>query len=609
MRGRICAVCAALCCAGALVAAGSAPARARVTGPTAEPKQPVAYGTGGGAASMSRYGTAAAIKILQQGGNAVDAAVAAATTLGVTEPFVAGPGGGGYFVYYRAKDRKVFTIDGREKAPAGAQPNMFLDAAGNPLPFEQAVESGVSVGVPGQVATWGVALQRFGTRSLATVLEPAEDVATKGFPLDTPLVNAIRSNQAKLARFPASAKLFLPGGKVPSVGDRLRNPDLARTSRQLGRHGYRWFYTGSIASQLSAATRNVAVSPGSAPVAGGTMTATDLANYRAVLRDPVSWTYRGYRMWGMPPSSSGGSTVGETMNILENFNDQSGDRVQALYRYLEALKLAYADRGKYVGDTDFVQVPLKGLLSKAYARQRAGLIGPAAATTPVAAGDPTPFNSTGTATVYQSSSENHEQHTNHLVVADRRGNVVSYTNTIEQIAGSGITLANRGFLLNNELTDFNFLTGTANSVQANKRPRSSMSPTIVTKRGRAVEAIGSPGGSTIITTVTQTLLNQFDFEMSLPEAIEAPRASQTNGATTSAEPGFTSVYGTALQAVGEKFSTPAVNGNLPPYIGIAAGLVFLPHDKLETATESWRGGGGSGQGGGTPKPTPSGYRG
>src|SRR4051812_12000142 len=290
MRGRICALSAAVCCAAALVAVGGAPARAGVTGPTATPKQPVAYGTGGGAATMSPYATAAAVKILRQGGNAVDAAVAAATTLGVTEPFVAGPGGGGYFVYYRARDHKVFTIEGREKAPAGAQPDMFLDASGKQLPFEQAVESGVSVGVPGQVATWGVALRRFGTRSLATVLKPAEDVAAKGFPLDVPLVNAIQTNQAKLARFPASAKLFLPGGKVPSVGDRLRNPDLARTYRQLGRHGYRWFYTGPIASQLSAATRNVAVSPGSAQVAGGTMTATDLANYRAVLRDPVSWT-------------------------------------------------------------------------------------------------------------------------------------------------------------------------------------------------------------------------------------------------------------------------------------------------------------------------------
>src|SRR5689334_11194689 len=204
----------ALACA-ALVGVGGASAhpQAPPLGPLV--KQPVAYGSNGGAASMSPYATAAAIQILKRGGNAVDAAVAAATTLGVTEPFVAGPGGGGYFVYYRAKDHKVFAIDGREKAPAGAQPNMFLDANGTPLPFEQAVESGVSVGVPGQVATWGVALKRFGTMKLAKVLQPAEAVAEKGFPLDTPLVSAIQAQKTKLAHFPASASYYLPGGNVP----------------------------------------------------------------------------------------------------------------------------------------------------------------------------------------------------------------------------------------------------------------------------------------------------------------------------------------------------------------------------------------------------------
>src|SRR3954452_9787536 len=183
-----------------LATAGAGSVAQAAGGPEALPKQPVAYGTGGGAATMSPYATASAIDVLKHGGNAVDAAVAAAATLGVSEPFVAGPGGGGYFVYYRARDHKVFTIDGREKAPGGAQPTMFLDATGKPLPFEQAVESGVSVGVPGQVATWGVALKRFGTRSLARVLRPAEDIATKGFLLDAALVNSIQTNQAKLAR-------------------------------------------------------------------------------------------------------------------------------------------------------------------------------------------------------------------------------------------------------------------------------------------------------------------------------------------------------------------------------------------------------------------------
>src|SRR4051812_14004604 len=570
---------AATCATAALVGAGSAAAHSQVTGPTGLPKQPVAYGARGGAASMSPYATAAAIQILKRGGNAVDAAVAAATTLGVTEPFVAGPGGGGYFVYYRARDHKVFAIDGREKAPAGATPTMFQDATGKDLPFEQAVESGVSVGVPGQVATWGVALRRFGSMSLAKVLEPAETVAEKGFPLDTPLVSAITSQQAKLAHFSPSAAYFLPGGKVPRVGHVLRNPDLARTYRQLGRHGARWFYTGPIGAELAKTTNAPPTTAGTSPVAGGTITAQDMANYAAPVRTPATWTYRGYRLFGMPPSSSGGLTIGEAMNILENF-DQSGDRTQALFRYLEASKLAYADRGKYIGDTDFVNVPMQGLLSKAYAKQRAGLIGATALPTPVAPGDPTPFNGGAAATGFASASNDNEQHTNHLVVADRHGNVVSYTNTIEQIAGSGILLPRRGFLLNNELTDFNFGPGTANSVAANKRPRSSMSPTIVTRHGRAVEAIGSPGGATIITTVLQTLLNQIDFGMTLPEAIEAPRASNTNGSSTNAEPGFIAQFGPGLTALGEKLSSTAPSSALlPPYIGIAAGLVFLPHDR------------------------------
>jgi gamma-glutamyltranspeptidase/glutathione hydrolase len=583
------AVAVALACA-ALVGVGGASAhpQAQPLGPLV--KQPVAYGANGGAATMSPYATAAAIDILKHGGNAVDAAVAAATTLGVTEPFVAGPGGGGYFVYYSARDRKVYAIDGREKAPAGATPDMFLDN-GTPRPFETAVESGVSVGVPGQVATWGVAEDRFGSMSMRKVLEPAEEVADRGFPLDTPLVSAIMGQKTKLAHFAPSAAFYLPGGNPPAVGTILRNPDLAETYREIGQHGWRWFYTGPIASELAQTVQHPPTAPGTPAVSGGTMTAKDMANSTAPVRNPVTWSYRGYQLFGMPPSSSGGLTVGEAMNILENF-DQSGDRIQALFRYIEASKLAFADRGKYDGDSDFVDVPVTGLLSKDYAKQRAALIGDSALTTPVAPGDPAPFNG-GSVKLYRTTSRNHEQHTNHLVVADKWGNVVSYTNTIEQIAGSGILLPHRGFLLNNELTDFNFPTGTANSVQANKRPRSSMSPTIVMKDGHVVEAIGSPGGATIITTVLQTLLNQIDFGMTLPEAIEAPRASNLNGAT-SAEPSFIAQYGPQLQAKGETINQVAASSPLlPPYIGIAAGLQLLPHGKLETATESWRGGGGS----------------
>jgi gamma-glutamyltranspeptidase/glutathione hydrolase len=300
----------------------------------------------------------------------------------------------------------------------------------------------------------------------------------------------------------------------------------------------------------------------------------------------VSWDYRGFRLFGMGPPSSGGTTVGEGMNILENFDQRGSSRTDALYRYIEAGKLAYADRGEYLGDPDFVDVPVTGLLSQDYADERAKLIGDTAMQTPVAPGDPWPYDGGGSGTRMHAAGGSVEQHTNHLVVSDRWGNVVSYTNTIEQIAGSGITPPGRGFLLNNELTDFNFATGTANSVAPDKRPRSSMSPTIVTRDGRVVEAIGSPGGSTIITTVWQNLINQIDFGMSLPESIEAPRANPTNSSSVTAEQAFIDRYGSALEARGEKFSPTAS-------IGIVAALEFLPGGKLLTATESWRGGGGS----------------
>jgi gamma-glutamyltranspeptidase/glutathione hydrolase len=373
---------------------------------------------------------------------------------------------------------------------------------------------------------------------------------------------------------------------VPPVGYVLRNPDLAKTYQRIGWHGWRWFYTGPIAKELADLDQHPKTAPGTPPVQPGTMTPGDMRNYTAPLRKPVTWTYRGYRLWGMAPPSSGGTTMGEGMNILENF-DQRGDRTQALYRYMEASKLAYADRGQWVGDPDHVGVPIRGLLSQAFANDRAKLIGPTAAKAPVPYGNPWPYNGGGDpGTNYRVAGGGVEQHTNHLVVSDRWGNVVSYTNTIEQIAGSGMLLPHRGFLLNNELTDFNFPTGTANSVAPTKRPRSSMSPTIITRHGKLWEAIGSPGGSTIITTVEQTVLNQIDFGMGLPRAIQAPRVNQTNSAKATAEQGFIDRYGAGLSALGEQFTSTN-------YIGIAAGLRYRPNGRLVVASERWRGGGGS----------------
>jgi gamma-glutamyltranspeptidase / glutathione hydrolase len=295
----------------------------------------------------------------------------------------------------------------------------------------------------------------------------------------------------------------------------------------------------------------------------------------------------------MGPPSSGGSTVGEALNILEGFDMSTPDRALALHRYLEATRLAYADRNRWVGDPDFVQVPLDGLLSKDFATERRCLIGPKAASSPVAPGDPfPPYDTTCNSSAGAKPAGDEGTSTNHLTVVDRDGNVVSYTSTIEQIAGTAIAVPGWGFLLNNELTDFDPAPPSAspdpNLPAGGKRPRSSMSPTVVLQDGQPKLAVGSPGGATIITTVLQILLNRFDFGMSLPEAIAAPRASQRNATQTEAEQGFIDAYGNEL-------SSPSRFGQsfrLNPEIGAATGVEFLPNGDLQAAAEPVRRGGG-----------------
>jgi gamma-glutamyltranspeptidase/glutathione hydrolase len=334
------------------------------------------------------------------------------------------------------------------------------------------------------------------------------------------------------------------------------------------------------------------------------MTLADLSAYRTIDRDPTHVNYRGLDVYGMPPSSSGGITVGESLNILKQFRLSAMDRVQALHHYLEATRLAFADRNRYIGDPAYVNVPQQTLLSDRFARQRACLIDPDhALTSPVAPGD---LNGSGDCTPATADTRpgNEGMHTNHFVVSDRWGNVVSYTNTIEELGGSGIVVPHRGFLLNNELTDFNFAPTQGSAPDPNlpapgKRPRSSMSPTIVLRHHHPFLAVGSPGGASIITTVLQILLNRIDFGMSLPEAIAAPRASQRNSSTTQAEPAFIALPTTpGLEALGQKFAVtdtspldPSIK--IPPTIGAASGLEFLKHGEVLAAGEPIRRGGGS----------------
>ncbi|WP_416977540.1 gamma-glutamyltransferase [Streptomyces sp. T028] len=590
------AVSAAVVTVGAAAPPTAAPPTA---GRTAVEKVPVAVGHGGAVASVDADASAAGIEVLRKGGNAVDAAVATAAALGVTEPYSSGIGGGGYFVYYDAKSRTVHTIDGRETAPLTADSGLFLEN-GTPIPFADAVSSGLGVGTPGTPATWATALDKWGSRQLGSVLKPAERIAREGFTVDETFRSQTASNETRFRYFPDTAELFLPGGQLPVVGSTFKNPDLARTYEELGREGVSAIYKGDLGEEIVDTVNNPPVDPGSGWKARpGELSANDLAAYRAKLQAPTRTTYRGLGVYSIAPSSSGGTTVGEALNILENTDLSKASEVQYLHHFIEASRISFADRGRWVGDPAFEDVPTKQLLSQRYADSRACLIkDDAVLTSPVAPGDPrhpAACTTGGTAAPTTYEGEN----TTHLTVADKWGNVVSYTLTIEQTGGSAITVPGRGFLLNNELTDFSFAPANPSVPDPNlpgpgKRPRSSISPTIVLDRhDKPVVAVGSPGGSTIITTVLQILTEFLDRDLPLVDAIATPRVSQRNTAQTDMEPALYNNTGpdsvrSRLEAIGHSF-------RLNAEIGAATGVQRLPGGKWLAAAETVRRGGGSAQ--------------
>lgn len=566
--------------------ASAAPAAPAVTSAVGPPRAPVSIGSGGAVSTVDPYATRIGLEVLRRGGNAVDAAVAAAAALGVTEPYSAGIGGGGYFVYYDPTAKQVFTLDGRETAPAAMRSTSFTDH-GTAIPFDEAVTSGLSVGVPGTLATWSTALETWGRRSLAAMLKPSTALARSGFVVDQTFTDQTAANATRFADFPATAKLYLPGGKAPAVGSLQKNPDLADTYDLIATRGLTAFYTGPIATDLVRTVRTPPVAAGTTrPVRRGLMTAKDLAAYAVREQSPTRARHRGLDVYGMAPSSSGGITVAEALNILERQKLSALPRTDQLHRYLEASALAFADRGRYVGDK--VIVPTKQLLSQGFADERACQLNPAAALVkPVGPGTPDGSYAPCAAPAAAASLTYEGESTTHLVTADRWGGVVTYTLTIEQTGGSGIVVPGRGFLLNNELTDFSFTDG-QNGVDPNlpgpgKRPRSSMSPTLVFRNGSPLLALGSPGGSTIITTVLQVLLGRLEMAMTLPQAIAAPRASQRNTPSVQAEPGFPTE---GLAALGHTF-TPT------PEIGAVAALEFLGKGQVLAAAEPVRRGGGS----------------
>jgi len=463
------------------------------------------------------------VTILDRGGNAVDAAVALGFALAVTYPRAGNLGGGGFMVIHLAKsdrnksDRNLgvdTSIDYRETAPAAATATMFLDAQGNPDP-KTSRDSGLSVGVPGTVAGLALALEKYGSGkfTLAELIAPALALARDGVPVEDDLVDSLLLAQPRLARWPSSARVFLkPDGTAPGPGERLVQGDLAASLEAIARDGARAFYTGPIADQIVAAVRE----------AGGRMTRRDLETYAPMLREPVHGTYRGYDIVSMPPPSSGGVHLIEMLNILEGYppQDLASASPAALHLMIEAMKLAYADRAEYLGDSDAVDVPTERLTSKTYAAALRAGINPKKArlSVDIRAGE-APASSGG--------------NTTHVSIVDRDGNAVAMTTSLNFNYGLGLVAGQSGILLNNTLDDFaakpgapnafGLTGGAANAPGPGKRPLSSMTPTIVLKDGAPVFVTGAPGGSRIITSVLQVLVNAIDFKKPIAEAVAAPR--------------------------------------------------------------------------------------
>ena len=453
-----------------------------------------------------------ALKVLEQGGNAVDAAVTAAFALAVTQPRSGNIGGGGFMLISSEQKDEVVAIDYREKAPAAASRDMFLGADGN-ADAELSRYSHKSAGVPGTVAGLALALEKYGTISLAKALEPAIRLAQEGFVVPVRFSDGIKSVAERMQKYESSRKVFFkPDGTHYQPGERFVQKDLAATLKRVAEQGSKGFYEGSTADLIVAEMQR----------GGGLITLEDLKNYQPAVRQPVHGNYRGYDIYSMSPPSSGGAHIVQILNILEGFpiGWTGHNSAETIHLMAEAMTRAYADRSEYLGDSDFVQVPIKGLTSKAYAEKLRSAInrGRATASATLLPGNPLPYES---------------NETTHFSIVDKFGNAVSNTYTINFSYGSHIVVDGAGFLLNNEMDDFSakpgvanaygLLGGEANKIEPNKRMLSSMSPTIVKQGEKNFLVTGSPGGSRIITTTLQVLMNVIDHHLNIQAAVSAPR--------------------------------------------------------------------------------------
>ena len=509
----------------------------------------------------------AGYRILASGGNAVDAAIAVQLVLNLVEPQSSGIGGGAFMLVHDARRNRLFAFDGRETAPAAAAPDRFLDAKGRPIEFRDAVVGGRSVGVPGVVALLEAAHRRHGKLPWARLFEPAIALAKQGFAV-SPRLHALLVTEGRMRQPRAHDYFFDADGKPLAVGAIRRNPEFAATLERIAADGARAFYEGQIA-------RDIVATVDAAPTNPGDMTLSDLASYRMKMREPVCGQYRGYRVCGMPPPSSGGIAVLQILGILAPFDmaAMGPDSFWSAHFLSEAGRLAYADRDRYIADPDFIAVPA-GLVDPAYLHRRSQLISPMRSLGRATAGNPASSSGTdfGTHAAIELPA------TSHLSIVDGDGNAVAMTTSIESAFGSGL-MTEGGFLLNNQLTDFSFVPvedgmPVANRIEGGKRPRSTMAPTIVYDRsGRVFMVVGSPGGSAIVNYVAKTLLGVLDWKLDPKAAIALPNVGSRNGPTELEQGTTAAALRSKLEALGHTTLVQEQNSGVHAIVRASEGWI------------------------------------
>ena len=513
------------------------------------------YGTVHMVSAANPLASQAGLDILEAGGTAMDAAVAVQLVLNLVEPESSGIGGGAFLLYWDASDKQLVTYDGREKAPMSATPEYFYKEDGERMKWREAVTGGLSVGVPGTLKLLETAYKDHGIHPWQELIAPAIDLAENGFPVTGKLSESIEAAAERgLKTFDEARNYFYnDDGSAVAAGTLLKNQPFADALKMIAAEGSAPFYTGAIAESIVEAVKTETNT--------GQMTMEDLAAYEVIKREPVCFPYRAYEVCGMGPPTSGGLTMGQILGIVENFDIPGmGSTAEAWHHIIEAAKLAYADRGMYMADADFVDMP-EGLLNKEYLASRAALIDPSKTMGKAQAGTP-PWDE---AQLFAPDTQLEKPGTSHFSIIDRYGNMVSITTTIE--TGFGSRVMTHGFLLNNELTDFSFAAEkdgkpVANRVEGGKRPRSSMSPTIVFKDGRPVLLTGSPGGSRIINYVTQSVIAMLDWQMDPQDAVAMPHVVNRNGKTDLEQDTDAVSYQSDLEALGHEVNVRGLKSGL-----------------------------------------------